>query len=148
MPSDTTFKARPLIRNATHPRDLFTDEELDLIKAAVARDFAFQRYGKKATVKEEESKAAGELLALARFHGYYPDHITPDKKLKWMVMCEPSRIAAGYPAVVITIRACEDCSEQFHAHHYTDEEPPDLCDRCGRIATLKAKKTRQEDVPF
>jgi len=149
MSSDALFKNRPLIRNATHPRELFTKEELELIRAAVLRKLAFERYSKKPTVKEEEVRAVRELLTLADFNGYYPD-VGPDKKLRWRVLCEPYLPKLRENSVVITIRKCEDCGKSFHAHHYPDEEPGDLCEKCDRRATLKAKRMqkREEEIPF
>ena len=157
MSSDEArFKSKPLIRNAIHPNELFTQEELDLIKASVLRRISLERYNRKATVKEEERQQVLELLKLAEFHGYYPNGIKPNGKLRWMVMCESYLPELAKHSVITTIRKCEECGRSFHAHHYQDEQPGDLCRACDRKATIRARKEQeqekqkpeQEEVPF
>ncbi len=155
------FNRKPLIRNATPPWDLFDEDEMALITAAVKRSFALERWGAKPKVSPDELEAVKELFDLAAFHGYMQNGTGPDGKIRWAVICEPMGKEMQKHMVVVTIKPCEECGRKFQAKHYAKsnpkypgtEVPPDLCDRCGRRAMkeqkrLENKTEKQPEIPF
>jgi hypothetical protein len=129
----------PLIRNATHPADLFTEEEQEHIKKALSASYQRERYNRVVKVDESDRRIRGNLLRIARFHGYYAKGVDSNKKIIWGCLIQ---YKFKMPMVVISIIACDECGSHFHSYHYEDKNPGTLCGACQR--KVKAPKK----VPF
>jgi hypothetical protein len=139
-----TFKAKPLITNPTAPRDMFTTDELELIKACVER-YGRITYGERTkSVSQKEQAAVADLLRLARFQGYWPERVDQNGNLTWGCVAQAG---SDSPKVVITIMECDQCYANFHAYHYTDEKPDTTCDDCAKVKRNKVTPLKLKEIP-
>lgn len=124
------IKGRPLIRSATHPDVLFRESEKEQIKAYLSAKHQRERYGKEnKNTTEQEKRQRGNLIRLADFNGYSAHGVNSQGNIIWWCMVQGLKRT---PQVIISIMPCEECSVNFHAHHYEDEMPPVMCDGCER----------------
>lgn len=123
----TLLPGRPLIRNTIHPNDLFTDDELTMLKECHERSWKRSLGKSYKPVNAQDRAILGHLLEQARFNGYWMNHIDEHGHLVWGCMIyEPSK----KPRPVTTITSCEKCSTNFHAYHYETTLPASTCNDC------------------
>ena len=134
------IQGKPLIINGQPPQELFSEPEIDLIKAALSRRYLREKYGKTTKTDESEKKRAGHLLEKARFHGYYPAGVNQFGDIRWLCLVQPVSHKICNSEAKITI--CENCGKQFKADYFLEEEPAILCRVC------REKTERKGKIPF
>lgn len=118
---------KPLIRNAVHSNNLFTDDEQEHIKKALFVSYQRERYNRMVKVDESDKRIRGDLLRIARFHGYFAKGVDSNKNIIWncIVQCK-----LKVPTVVISIITCCQCGGNYHSYHYEDAPHSLMCDDC------------------
>lgn len=145
MEENKLFPGKPLIQNAVHPDDLFTETEIDLIKNSLERKIAEKQGKKTKALPSRERATTAYLLDQARFQGYFPDKIDINGSLKWAcIIYHPIK---GKPCVIISIMPCLKCSVNFHSSHYEDMEPSVICNNCHNLKKNKITPPELKNIP-
>jgi len=135
-------KGKPLIENAETPEDMFSDEDLEIIKSAIAKKRSQDKYGKEPKEDAINTKKAGSLLAQARLNGYYPAGISETGDVVWYCVVQPKYEKMRNAGVFLQV--CEKCGERFHATYFIEEMPNKLCHNCDRAVTSLRTASGQE----
>jgi len=136
------IKGKPLIENATEPEELFTDDDLEIIKSAISRKLSWDKYGKEPKEDAINTKKAGSLLAQARLNGYYPAGISETGDVVWYCVVQPKYEKMRNASVFLQV--CEKCGERFQAPYFIEEMPNKLCHNCDRAVTSLRTASGQE----
>lgn len=138
-------RGKPLIENAMTPEQMFTERDLELIKAALGRMYVREKHGREAKVEATEVLKVGALLQLARQNGYYPRGVNKHGGIRWVCLSHPK--SRKLQTSRVSLMTCNKCGRRYQEAYYPEKEPERHCPACRVKADRDFRRPQLREMP-